>query len=244
METKINIGDKVDLIKIDTRLSVNTEKKPIQYGSQVLDESGENSLYISMPIHEGKLIPMSVGQELEATFYTKGGLFQSKVVVQGRFKKGTLFLMEIKLLTVPKKIQRREYFRFPCRYPLEYRIIEGVEKEVVEPGDAYNTDEWQLEWKNGVMLDLSGGGIRFVSPYLEKKNSLVQVRFSITLDDTVDVIYAFARMLRSEKNPNKQNLFDNRLEFWRMDQGTREKIIRFIFEEQRKNRSKQLGLDK
>lgn len=240
-DERINIGDKLDIEVIDTRLSADPDKKPSMYTSQVLDEGEYNSLFVAMPIKEGKLVPLSVDQELNVTFFTKSALLQCKAIVTGRFKKGTIFLMQIELLSALKKVQRREYFRFPCRIPIEYRIIEGVEKTVVEPGDAYNIDEWQMDWKKGVMLDLSGGGVRFVTTTLEKTEALVQVRFDIVIDDKPDVIYSFAHLLRSERNPNNKSLFDTRIEFWRMDQGTREKIIRYIFEEQRRNRSKQLG---
>lgn len=243
MEQKIQIGDKINLIKIEKRLSVDPEKKLVQYNSKVLDEGENGHYYISMPIQEGKLIPFSVGQEFEATFLTKSGLLRSQIIVCGRFKKGELFFMEIELTSSLTKVQRREFFRFSCRIPMEYRVIEEAEREIVEPGDAYYADEVDLNWKNGVILDLSGGGVRFVCGVQEKKYSLLQVRFQIEIAGKPDVIYTYARLLRIQRNENQTGLFDVRLEFWRMDQGTREKIIRYIFEEQRKNRSKQLGLD-
>ncbi len=241
MDKKINIGDKLDLEKIDKRLSVDPDKKPEQYFSQVLDEGNNGALLVSMPIQEGKLIPLSVGQEFNATFYTNFGLLQCRVVVSARYKKGTLYFMEIEMLSALKKVQRREYFRFPCRIPLEYRTME--EKEVMEPGDAHEIEEELLSWKKGVMLDLSGGGIRFVSSFPEEKGSLVQTRFDIVSGEETDIIYTLAHVLRSEKNPNNNKLYDIRIEYWRMAHSTREKIIRYIFEEQRKKRSKQLGYD-
>lgn len=243
MDARINIGDKIDLEKIETRLTVDPDKKPDVYVSQVLDEGTSDSLYVAMPIHEGKIIPLSVGQELKATFFSKSGLLQSKVVVIGRFKKGSLFLMEIQLLTELKKIQRREYFRFPCRIPIEYRVVSDVEKRQIELKNEYELEEENLEWKNGIMLDLSGGGIRFVSAFSEQKGIIIEVRFEITIGEEKDIMYSFAKLLRTERNPNKNTLFDNRIEFWNLQQDVREKIIRFIFDEQRRNRSKQLGND-
>lgn len=243
MDSRINIGDKLDLEKIEKRISADPDKKTEQYSSQVLDEGKNDSLFVAMPIHEGKLIPLSVGQEFTATFYTNSGLLQCKVVVSGRYKKGTLYLMEIEMLSELKKIQRREFFRFPCRIPLEYRIVEEGEKKRLEQSDTYNTDDESMNWKKGIMLDLSGGGIRFVSGSFEVTGSLVQTRFDILYGEETDTIYTFAQLLRSEKNPNNSSLYDNRLEFCKMDQGTREKIIRYIFEEQRRKRSQQLGLD-
>lgn len=243
MDARINIGDKIDLEKIETRLSVDPDKKPDVYVSQVLDEGTGDSLYVAMPIHEGKIIPLSVGQELNATFFSKSGLLQSKAVVIGRFKKGSLFLMEIQLLTDLKKIQRREFFRFPCRIPLEYRVVSDEEKRQIELNNEYELDEANLEWKNGIMLDLSGGGIRFVSTFSEQKGKILEVRFEITIGEEKDIMYSFAKLLRTERNPNKNTLFDNRVEFWNLRRDEREKIIRFIFDEQRRNRSKQLGND-
>lgn len=241
MDERINIGDKVDLDKIETKLSAGPDKKRVTYSSQVLDEGKDGNIFIAMPIHEGKLVPLNIDQEFFATFFTKSGLMRCKVVVVGRYKKNALSLLEVMQKTKLEKFQRREYFRHACRIPLEYRIVKDIEKEVILPGDAYNTDEWQLEWKNGIAIDLSGGGIRFVGAIAEEKGSILQVRFNLTDEENPEMIYSYAKLLRCEKSENNRALYDNRIEFWRMDQGTCEKIIHFIFEEQRKKRSKQLG---
>ncbi len=243
MDERINIGDKIDIEKIETRLSVDPKRKLQVYGSQVLDEGPNDSMYVTMPIHEGKIIPLSVGQELNVTFFSKSGLLQSRAVVIGRFKKGTLFLMEIELLTPLKKIQRREFFRFPCRIPLQYRLVDESEKNKIELEEEFVLDEENLEWKNGVILDLSGGGVRFVSTFSETKGTVMEVRFEITIGEETEYMYSYGKLLRSEKNPNKNTLFDHRVEFWSLENEMREKIIRFIFEEQRRNRSRQLGND-
>lgn len=244
MDSRIEIGDKLDLEKIETRLSVYPGKGTDIYVSQVLDEGEEpDKIFVAMPIKEGKVIPLSVGQGFFATFYTKSGLQRCEVEVAGRYKKDSLLLLEIEQKTALEKVQRREYFRFDCRMPFEYRLLEEEEREMLESGNAYNTDEWQLEWKKAVMLDLSGGGIRYVSSLYSEKDAFVQVRFGITIEDKTEMVYAYARVLRSARNQNNSTIYDHNVKFWRMDQGLREKIIRYIFHQQRKNRSKQLGMD-
>ncbi|MGN0155211.1 MAG: flagellar brake protein [Lachnospiraceae bacterium] len=243
MDNRIAIGDKLDMKKIENRISVNPDRAERIYFSQVLDELDNGNMLVAMPIQEGKVIPLSVGEEFMVTFYTKSGLLSCQIVISGRYKKGTLFLLEIEQKTVLEKIQRREYFRLSCRIPVEYRIIGNEERKYVEEGNAYNTDGLEIEWKNGIMLDLSGGGMRFVSAFREEKGALVQVRFDITLMDEAEVVYAYAFLLRSEQNPNNTAIYDQRIEFFRMDQGLRERIIRFIFETQRKNRSKDMGME-
>lgn len=243
MDNKITIGDKLDLEQIENRLSVNPNKVLKVYASQVLDESENGDLLVSMPVQEGKLIPLNVGQEFFATFYTKSGLLRCQVVVTGRYKKGSLFLLEIEQLTALQKVQRREYFRLNCHMPVRYRIISDYEQKLINEGMAYNADELELEWKDGTMLDLSGGGIRFVSDSRLTKNAFVQVRFDISIGEEVEVVYAFATLLRTEPNPNNAAVYDNRIMFWKMDSGMQERIIRFIFEAQRKKRSKEAGMD-
>lgn len=240
MDSRIAIGDKLELEKVESRLSMNPDKVPVIYASHVLDEAENGNVLVSMPIQEGNIIPLSVGQEFSATFYSKTGLLQCQVMIIGRFKKDTLFLMEIEQMTPLQKIQRREYFRLDCNMPVEYRVVTDQERKLIDEGIAYNIDE--VQWKNGVILDLSGGGIRFVSPYQEEKDGFIQLRFDISAGDNIEVVYAYASVLRSERNQNNAAIYDNHLMFWKMDKGMREKIIRFIFDIQRKSRSKENGL--
>ena len=243
MDNRIAIGDKLDMKKIENRISANPDRKEKIYFSQVLDELDNGNMLVAMPIQEGKVIPLSVGEEFMVTFYTKSGLLSCQIVVTGRYKKGTLFLLEIEQKTILEKVQRREYFRLACRIPVEYRIVGDEEREYIEEGNAYNTDEVDNQWKNGIMLDLSGGGMRFVSAFREEKGVLIQVRFDMTIMEESEVVYAYASLLRSEQNPNNTSIYDQRIEFFKMDQGLRERIIRFIFQTQRKNRSKDMGME-
>lgn len=243
MDNKITIGDKLDLEQIEKRISVNPNRILKVYASQVLDELENGNLLVSMPIQEGKIIPLSVGQEFFATFYTKSGLLRCHVRIMGRYKKGSLFLMEIEQQTALQKVQRREHFRLDCHMPMEYRIVSDYEQKLIEAGTAYSADELDLEWQEGTMLDLSGGGIRFVSDTRLVKDAFVQVRFDISIGQEAEVVYVFANLLRTEQNPNNTAVYDNRIMFCKMDKKMQEKIIRFIFETQRKKRAKEVGME-
>lgn len=242
MDKRIAIGDKLDLEKIDNRIAADPEKRKV-LTSQVLDESELGEMLAAMPIHEGKMVPLSIGQIFSATFYTKSGLLNGQVEVTKRYKKGALFLVELTQISKLEKKQRREFFRFNCHMPIEYRIVNEEEKSMIEEEVAYNQDEIETEWKKGILLDLSGGGIRFVSTVQEEKDSFIQVRFEIERDGRVEIIYAFADLLRSEQSMNNKAIYDNRIMFWKMHKELREKIIRFVFDEQRKIRSKETGMD-
>ncbi len=237
MDSRIEVGVKLDLEKIENRLSSKDEEKQV-YISQVLDESENGNVLVSMPIKEGNVVPLSTGQKFIATFYTKSGLLRCNVVVTGRFKKGTLFLMEIAIATDFKKVQRREFFRYNCRMPMEYRIVKEEEKDLIDAGTDYEISDMQPEWKNAAILDISGGGIRFVSTNKEEDNSLIQVRFSLKIASEELMLSPFAILLRCEQNSNNKSLYNSHIMFKGIDKKLQETIVRFIFEEQRKKRSK------
>jgi c-di-GMP-binding flagellar brake protein YcgR len=113
----------------------------------------------------------------------------------------------------------------------------------VEVGKKSTVAIDECEWKDGIMIDLSGGGIRFVSGTREEIMSLIQVRFEIIEDGLIEAIYAYAKVLRSERTPNKSNVFDQRVEFFGMKRGMRERIIKYIFDTQRKSRVKESGME-
>ncbi len=243
MDNRLSIGDKIELEKIETRLSADPNKRPEKYNSQILDEAPNDRIYAAMPVRGGTIVPLSVGQKLTATFFSNGGLQRCEVVVTGRYKKDGLFLVELDQTTTLQKVQRREFFRYECRKQIQYRIIEGEEKEMIQSGNVCFPDGQDIKWKDAVMLDLSGGGIRFVSAFKEEKEAFIEVRFDIEHNEEVEILYVFAEILRSERNPNNTSIYDQRSMFWKIDNGMREKIIRYIFDEQRKRRSQQLGLE-
>ncbi|MBE5923702.1 MAG: hypothetical protein E7271_04440 [Lachnospiraceae bacterium] len=243
MDSKITIGDKIDLKKIENRIAVNPNRDVPVYVSQVLDEADFGDVLCAMPISEGRVIPLSVGDEYDTTFYTSSGLLNCQTQVTGRYKKGSLFLLSLRQLTELKKIQRREYFRLDCHNPVKYRVLTDIEKLDVEVGKKSTVAIDECEWKDGIMIDLSGGGIRFVSGTREEIMSLIQVRFEIIEDGLIEAIYAYAKVLRSERTPNKSNVFDQRVEFFGMKRGMRERIIKYIFDTQRKSRVKESGME-
>ena len=242
MDSRITIGDKIDLEKIETRLSADPDKRPTVYISQVLDDSQNGNLLAAMPIQEGKVIPLAVGQRFYATFYAKSALLRCEVEVTGRYKKGSLFLIELTQLTGFEKVQRREFFRLECNMPMEYRLINEEERSLIESGTLYDEKEMNPQWKKGIILDISGGGMRFVSGFREKKGDLIQVQFEMLVGEEEEIFCLYATLLRSEQNQNNSSIYDQRIMFWKLNKTLREKLIRSIFEIQRRSRSKSSGI--
>lgn len=236
MDSRLTVGVKIDLEQIETRLSVDPDERPTVYVSQLLDESPNGQIIAAMPFQEGKLVPLSVGQKFNASFYSKSGLYCCKVEVTGRFKKGSVFLMELTQISILEKVQRRQYFRLDYNASMEYRVVDEEEQTLLESGTLVEEDALEIEWKKSIIMDISGGGIRFVAPTKEEKGSIIQVKFEMPVGTETEIFCLYAVVLRVEKK-EKNSIFEHRIMFWQLNQTLREKLIRSIFEVQRKKRS-------
>ena len=96
----------------------------------------------------------------------------------------------------------------------------------------------QSDMIRGVIVDISGGGARFVSRQLFRESSMILMRFELPILDTEKSFLLVGRVIYSSEIVNRANEFENRVKFELIDSVTREKIIRYIFNEERKNRKK------
>lgn len=248
VEELIRPGDKVDITFIQQLENMSNGGEPQKvYKSQVLDLKKNGNLSISMPSEGSRLILLPLGVRLEFVFYCKGGLYRAMGQIKERYKSENVYMLEIELKTQIEKYQRREYFRYPCILDINYYTITEEEAKF-ESGDALlihlREDEEATE-KNrereytGSIVDLSGGGVRFrTSKELEPKQWLL---FEIHLqNENINkqyyIIGAVISCAKTEKMSEK--LFEIRAKFQINDASTREEIIRFIFEEERKSRQR------
>lgn len=231
MQKSIGLGDKLDLVKVDESLNDDKKKNKV-YSSKVLDFRTSDTLQISMPIYEGRVVPLSVGDKYEACFYTKKGLLECKVVVVDRYKQGTLFILDVSPISSLKKIQRREYFRMDFRIGAEYRLVPPTEKKPL-------TDEELevVEWKKSAVIDLSGGGLRMLSRERDNKGDFIQIKFIFPAESGPIRFVLFGNIVRAITYEQNNNLYDIRIEFTNIGDSEREKLIRCIFEEERRKLS-------
>lgn len=236
MQKIIAIGDKVD-IKSLIKASLSDDQKVPVYASRILDVKENNVLQLAMPFHEGKVVPLAVNSRYEICIYAKNGLFTCNIVIIERYKSNNMFYMDAAVYTPLSKVQRREFFRYAYRTTIEYRNV-PAEIALGKDDSEKETEEKASPWKSGIMMDLSGGGLRVISPIDEVKDSYIQVRFPIRLPSGTEMIVLYGHILRSLRVENNPQLRDLRVEFVHMNPIVQEKIVRFIFDEERRNLSK------
>ncbi len=234
----VSIGNKIELVRLEQVIRGEADKKV--YVSKVFDILEKNMLQIAMPIYEGKIVPLDVGDKYSAVFYTDKGLLSCNVVISSRYKSGNLFFMEVKLLSVPAKVQRRAYYRYPCKLESRYFILS--EEDFIASGGKDPALEETAVWNPAMIMDISGGGLRVLQKENRERGTLLKISFSLPQEDKLKKYSLVARVLSSTLKEGRGELYELRMKFLRIGDDDRDSIIRFIFESERTARAKETGL--
>ena len=246
----VNIGDKIEMthVKSATRgkLSENT------YASMLLDFEDTRVLKISMPIREGKVVPVEINDEYELCFFTSSGLYRSRARVVRRYRDGKLFVMNVQLFFLPKKFQRRQFFRLECMMNVRYRIVTDEEKtlrDFIYASDFEDNelrkkyvkklDELTTSWEDVTMTDISGGGVRLQLRKQVEKDTLIEVVVPLRLSDETVPFKCFARVIANVKTGDGINGNELRCQFENISRAQQEMVVRFVFEEQKRRMRKE-----
>lgn len=233
-------GNKLEIQAVERNKYIdNTETKKV-YQTKVYDVLSDDRLEICMPMDKTKLILLPVNAEYDLYFYTQSGLYQCFATVIDRYKTDNNFILLMELASNLRKFQRREYYRLSCALEMNSRPLEKEEIEAVEQRN--NLIVPGLPLKRSVIVDISGGGIRFVGSYAYEPDSLVCCKYNLVIDGNSKEYTLIAKILMVRKLEDRDGLYEHRAQYINIDTIEREEIIRFIFEEERKNRKREKGL--
>ncbi len=242
----IKPGDKVDLQLVQQIESAEkTGTTASIYKSQVLDKRSNGNYIISMPIENGRLILLPIGVRYELTFYCGGSMYRCVGQIVERYKKDNLYMLEVELKTQLERYQRREYYRYNCTLDVDFFVLneehKTMESTEVIMQDLLNTDFTENRCK-GVAVDLSGGGMKFRSEVQLKPRDQILIMLRL-INARMDKQYQIVGevIACTEVRTEKIRLYESRVQFSIKDNKIREEIIRYIFEEERRNRQKVNG---
>ena len=218
----LKVGDKIELKSVNHPKSSDGQAKV--YKSQVLDILDDYRMNIAVPIESGHFVPLEVGATYEMSFLTISGLFMCKCEIKNRLKQDNLYYLSVLVISELKRDQRRQYFRLEKVMRLKYRVISELEVRLryFMEKKAYKDDREK----------------RIVS---EKHEHGTVIYVSFSLDEGID-IEAEARIIGVAEVENVRGRTEYRCEFSKIKKEIREKIVRYVFSEERRQRQKENGL--
>ena len=228
-------GDRVDIESADGR--EGSEKK--YYITKVYDIKEDNLAEIMMPMEKTHLIVLSVGAQYELFFYAGKGIYACRAEVVDRRNDNGVAVAVLQPITALQRHQRREYYRYDCIIGMNARELSDQEAAIYE--EKGRMDLLAEPADKAVIVDISGGGVRFVSAAHYESGKLVHCRFILPVKGVNKAHDLVVRILSAVPVANSNVNKEYRGQYLKLEEGDREDIIRFIFEEERKVRAKQHG---
>lgn len=203
--------------------------------SKVFDILSEDQLEIMMPTEKGVLITVAVDARLDLTFHTEKGLQHCFAKVADRYKSDNIHLMVAEVTSSLKKAQRREYYRLNCAIKLGFRKLAAHEAAAAQQG-YFIPNPMESDLQEGTAVDISGGGMRFTAQCECKVGEILYCTYNLVSKAGVKRYDLLGRVMRCAGVEKRPGLYEIRIQYIEMDRSDREEIIKFIFEEERRQR--------
>jgi len=232
----IRAGEKVEMESLEVNEEQENANTRALYVTKVYDILSEDRLEVFMPMEKSKLILLPVDSEYNVYFYTARGLYQGFVRIVDRYKAQNVYLLALELTSNLKKYQRREYFRLNCALEIETRELVDEEKQDLEFDDFRPVPGMPLN--RGVAVDISGGGMRFISGQKYEGNSMIYITYRLMMHGRLKKYDLAGRVLGVKESEKRPGNFEHHVKYVNMDESVREEIIKYIFEEERRHRHK------
>lgn len=224
-------GGEVELRPIDRGLGSAGGKEQRVHRSQVRKVLTEDRVEIAMPIENGKLILLPVDGEYDMYFYGDNVVYQCNARVADRYRYNGQYALVMDMTSNLRNYQRREYYRFSCALEMDSRQLAGEEEISVASQEELLPS---LPLKSSVIVDISGGGLRFVACYAYEVNSLILCKYHLQVEGKEKEYRLVGKVLAVNELEHRPGVFDHRVQYVNVDPQDREEIIQYIFDEARK----------
>jgi len=210
----LSIGDKIEI-------KLSNKKGNVIYSSQVLDILKGKQYIISGPISKSTLVPLHINEKVKLFYYKKNlGRFSLNAIIKNR-ETSSIYKLMVEQIGDIEKVQERDYFRL-------WHMLKASKSHLIE--NNINIEEACMT------VDISGGGLKLLCNFNHNISDKLEIKVE-TNDLKISCIGEVVRISDSNSIDYKHILG---VKFTQISKEDREKIVRFIFNEQRKLRKKGL----
>lgn len=193
-----------------------------EYSSRLIDIV-DGRFIILGPMEKGTFIPIAKNSKMKIIYIIEEkGRFLFDCVVKER-SKDPVYKLEVEKINEIVRIQEREYYRLPLKVPIK-KSHSSKREDIDEITEECEAD------------DISGGGLGILTNYKHNVGDVVDLKI---LDNEIDIDVS-GKVLRLDSTKNSNYKYSAGIAFFDMNAEKRDKIIKFIFKQQRKLRKKGL----
>lgn len=234
MDYDLTLGERLDVIIGERRCVSNVQE---------ITRAG--TLIVSAPTFRSVVVPIPEGELINVVYFRQSGMFSFVAALLRRFHDGNIELCEIEIKSPISKYQRRDFVRYDTVLPVRVSLLANAEtlsnmsieetlRRIFDRRYMGMPREGDYPTEECLTLDVSGGGLRFSSRHSYEKNSLLECTVTFSEEDELTVDALVMRVEESERGmPWRIGV-----QFVNIEERLRRKIIRYIFNEQVKERKK------
>lgn len=234
-------GDKIDIFA--SGLSDNSTSYKSSFSDNLTDSRWE----ITMPVDSGRVVLFQLGMQFDFIIYTQNKtILKSAAIVRQRYRRGNMYFLAIELTSNLEKIQRRQFFRLPCTIDMsfyEIRYDDKAENESEFCKSMYKNhaiNSKNMQTVKSVILDISGGGIQFSMSTPLEEGTYFMAQFSLALEESTQQFNIVCKVISCTPDSDYTDRYFARSKFIFDRMAEREKIVRFVFEEERRIRRREM----
>ncbi len=219
----------INHLEVNQDVEIEVKKGPYRgtYETRVADLK-EEEIDLLTPFAEGSLVPLRQGLEVRIFFAGDSAAYKFPATIKYRSSNS------VPTLTVEKpdsedivKIQRRQHFRLEVRKKVFYRQVD---------------DDWEpltSGFEETHTMDISGGGVKMLLPGEEEieMEDLLEIKLDIEAVEGVPII---SRVVNEYSMPDMPDNKAVGLEYLDINRRTRDALMGWLFDYQRKLRRKGL----
>ncbi len=212
-------------VKIGTRFEIEildsyAEKSNTTYVSQLLEYAKNMSMIVSTPIYESRLVYMPMDSLVRVYFlHQKQGFLSFTAKLNYKGTRGKISVMGLTPNSGLEKLQRRKHYRLDSLLGVEYVTLEST--------GIPSSDKW----KKGIFKNISASGSCLLAEEALEKGTDLKFKLSITSTIQVSAVASVVRHLPVENKSIKK--FEHGLIFTEISDRDQDKLIKYIFEQQR-----------
>jgi c-di-GMP-binding flagellar brake protein YcgR len=199
------------------------------YYKSTIEGSDSRTISISIPIKDGEYVPLRIGDTIEVIYYHEQDIYKFNTRVINR-KSDVIPIIILEYPNEVFKVQRRKFVRVPI---VCYIVYSKIGKQ--EGGRVVISTHGSPKELKGIMVDLSGGGTRIKLHEKLEKGDVLLINMPLGKDN-ISVKGEIVRVDFEELN----KLYVSGISFIDLDERTRDKLIKYIFQEMRDQMKKGL----
>ena len=203
-EQKLSIGLVIELVV--------SEGKYVGRYKTCVEDVGDEILFLGAPFEHGEVVSLREGTKVKITFWDEMAAYSFEGEVLRRIAVPVPMFV-VGLPTSVTKVQRRSFVRVPAPYLVTFQSV---------------TKEGLSDLHQATMLNLSGGGMRFLTKERVETKALLYTRITLPNGD----LQAPVRVCRVEKEEDSKRYLVS-VEFYDLQERERDRIIICVFEIQR-----------